>query len=200
MKNLIVLIPCFLLLFSCNQSAEENSSSIQSPTATSPAAPAKQESTDNSPVLSQEAPVSRIETGKDGIVTYLVNGKDLQNEKVEENGLNSYEAHLASMFALGYSMCTQNQATDNKASFLLINNENKLEGLIELPCNYIRRIYGMIGSGKTKDYSTTKNGDTHIFTSNQLNITANKLQTFKEVVRGIQPLPYNGIEIGQPMK
>lgn len=202
MKNLFRVLSLLLLTFalSCSTdspSATADQSADQSSAAnTNSSAPA---ATDLGPAFSQAAPVVRVEfadTGEEAIATYLVNGKNLTEEMVEPNGLNSLEAHLANMFAIGSAKCAQGH---EKVSFVLVNNENKLQGRYDMPCPYIRKVYRTIGQGTAKEYTTIKGANTEIIGTNQLHISEKTLGFFQNIVRGLEPTAHNGIEIGQTL-
>lgn len=207
MKNLLPLLFCLsIALFpACQGEASQTATTETAP------GPAKRpvedgriiREEDNSRQLVQEAATGRIEFARTdaGITgTYMANGKDLQKEMVEEGGLSSYEAHLAKMFALGSAQCSSLPDGQNKLTFILVNNENKLQGRFDLPCNFIRRVYSTIGAGAAKEFTTNMGTDDLVISTNLLNITEQKLPLFQNIVQGIQPIAHDGIEIGQKMK
>ena len=192
MKNILKIASLLglLVFFAC---------SSESPSSSASTAPITQEPTkpvDQSPLLSQDAPVVRVAFTQN-VATYLVNSKNIDKEKVEAGGLTKLEAHVAKMMAMTSGKCAQ---AEGDISFVLINSESKLVGRYDLPCSYIRKVFRMIGVGPMVEYPSIRGSNTEIISTNQLAITANNLASFKNIVGGLEPKEHNGVKIGEVIK
>ena len=196
MKNILKIASLFSFLFLIACSNESPSSSTSASQTNSPEAP----NTEQVPLLSQDAPVVRVDftsTGTENVATYLVNSINIDKEKIEAGGLTKLEAHVAKMMAMTSGKCAQ---AESDISFALINNENRLVGRYELPCAYVRKVYRMIGVGPTTEYPTIRGSNTEIISTNRLAISANNLASFKNIVGGLEPKEFNGTKIGEVLK
>ena len=207
MNRLYFLSALFLmtLFMACNSDSSTSAAQNAANAADGTAAPgqAMSNAADNGQVLSQTTKIKKIQFSDSGDVligTFQAEGTNLDKTMVEDNGLTTYEAQIASMVALSSVKCAISQNSLKMTSFVYLDGDNRLLGRFDFPCSFSRRLFSIFGPGATHEFQSQTVDHQENLATNTLKITATNLAEFQQMVKGLEPQEHNGVNVGEIMK